>query len=261
MEATATLVAIAESLATAEATRRPTPPLTSKHPELTVADAYEIQSLNARARVEAGAEVVGHKIGLTAKPMQEMLGVDEPDFGRLFSDDVAESGISLDASELIAPRVEPEIAFILGGRLAGPGVTREDVIAATDYVVPALEVIDSRIADWKIKLVDTIADNASCARVVLGTKRTSISAVDLASETVDLKRNGNVVEHGAGEAVLGHPAEAIAWLANAVAGHGVELEPGHVLMPGSLTAAIDFEPGDGVRADFGTLGSVEVSCR
>ena len=189
-----------------------------------------------------------------------MIGVDEPDYGCLYADRVHDSGVAIAADDLIAPRVEPEIAFVLAEPLSGPGVSAEDVLAATTYVVPSIEVIDSRIADWRITLVDTIADNASCARVVLGDRRTAVGDVALAAAMVELRVNGEAVEHGSGAAVLGHPAKAVAWLANALAGHGVTLEAGHVLMPGSLTAAVPFAQGDHVVADFGPLGTVEVRC-
>jgi 2-keto-4-pentenoate hydratase len=188
--------------------------------------------------------------------MQEMLGVDEPDYGHLYADRVHETGTTIDPSALIAPRIEPEIAFVLGSELSGPRVTAEDVLAATDHVVPALEVIDSRIADWKIKLVDTIADNASCASVVLGSRRTAPADVDLAA-AVELQVDGGTVQQGTGAAVLDHPARAVAWLANALGGFGDGLEAGHVVMPGSLTAAIPLEPETVVTADFGLLGVVQ----
>jgi 2-oxopent-4-enoate hydratase len=259
----ATLSTIADRLMVAESAREPIAPLSAAHPDLTIAKAYEIQAINARSRAEtatSAARIVGHKIGLTAKAMQEMLGVDEPDYGCLHADRVLDDGAAIPAADLIAPRVEPEIAFVLADPLAGPGITAEDVLAATAYVLPSVEVIDSRIADWKITLVDTIADNASCARVVLGATRTSVADVALAAVQVELRVNGEPVQHGAGAAVLGHPAKAVAWLANALAEHGVTLQAGQVIMPGSLTAAVPFKQGDHVVADFGLLGSVEVHC-
>ncbi|EHN13034.1 4-oxalocrotonate decarboxylase [Patulibacter medicamentivorans] len=258
----ATLRAIAELLARAEGDRDPIAPPSATHPDLTVEEAYEIQAINARARAEdPAAAIVGHKIGLTSRAMQEMLGVDEPDYGCLYADRVLDGGASIAAADLIAPRIEPEIAFVLAEPLAtadGAAVTAQDVLAATAYVVPSIEVIDSRISDWRITLVDTIADNASCARVVLGATRTPPGDVDLAAAAVDLRVNGESLQRGVGSAVLGHPAEAVAWLANALAGHGVTLAAGQVLMPGSLTAAVPFERGDHVVADFGPLGAVEV---
>jgi 2-keto-4-pentenoate hydratase len=258
-----TLHTMADVLMLAEIGREPIAPLSAGYPDLTVAEAYEIQAINARSRaqsVTSPAPIVGHKIGLTSKAMQEMLGVDEPDYGCLYADRVLAGGTVIVAAELIAPRVEPEIAFVLAAPLAGPDVTAGDVLAATAYVLPSLEVIDSRIADWKIKLVDTIADNASCARVILGEQRTETADVALAAAGVELRVNGEPVQHGAGAAVLGHPAKAVAWLANALGGHGVTLEAGHVVMPGSLTAAVPLTAGDHVVADFGPLGSVETRC-
>jgi 2-keto-4-pentenoate hydratase len=258
-----TLHAMADVLMLAEIGREPIVPLSAAYPDLTVAEAYEIQAINARSRAQSAtspAPIVGHKIGLTSKAMQEMLGVDEPDYGCLYADRVHDSGVAIPAADLIAPRVEPEIAFVLAKPLAGPAVTTQEVLAATAYVVPSIEVIDSRIADWRITLVDTIADNASCARVVLGTTRTAVSDVALAAADVELRVNGEAVEYGAGAAVLGHPAKAVAWLANALSGHGVSLQAGHVVMPGSLTAAVPLTAGDHVVADFGPLGTVEVTC-
>jgi 2-keto-4-pentenoate hydratase len=247
----------------AEIGREPIAPLSAAYPDLTVAEAYEIQAINARSRAQSAtnrAAIVGHKVGLTSKAMQEMLGVDEPDYGCLYADRVLDSGAVIAQADLIAPRVEPEIAFVLAAPLAGPDVTARDVLAATEYVVPSIEVIDSRIAEWRIALVDTIADNASCARVILGEQGTNAADVALAAAAVELRVNGQPVQHGAGAAVLGHPATAVAWLANALAGHGVALEAGQVVMPGSLTAAVPLTAGDHIVADFGSLGSVEVRC-
>jgi 2-keto-4-pentenoate hydratase len=249
--------ALADALLLAELRREPLAPLSATRPELTVQDAYAIQAVDAASLAATHGGVAGHKIGLTSRAMQEMLGVDEPDYGHLYGDRVHRTGTTIDASALIAPRIEPEIAFVLGAPLSGPGVTPDDVLAATAHVVPALEVIDSRIADWKIALVDTIADNASCASVILGARRTAPATVDLAAAAVELRVDGQTVQQGTGAAVLGHPARAIAWLANALGRFGVGLEPGQVLMPGSLTAAVALEPGTVVRADFGPLGDVE----
>jgi 2-keto-4-pentenoate hydratase len=248
------LQSVADALRRAEDSGEPIAPISATHPELTAADAYAIQALNLRT------DVIGHKIGLTSRPMQEMLGVDQPDYGVLYGDRVHGSGVQLDVAGLIAPRIEPELAFILREDLAGPGVTARDVLAATESVVPALEVIDSRIRDWKITLVDTIADNASCHCAVLGTESRAAGDVDLPRAAVAMSVNGEVVHEGVGAAVLGDPAEAVAWLANALAGHGVSLRAGHVVLSGSITAAVPIAPGDHVVADFGPLGRVEVTC-
>jgi 2-keto-4-pentenoate hydratase len=248
---------IATALARAEEAGEPIAPLTVTNPELTVADAYAIQELNAAARTGGSyaPKIVGHKIGLTSLPMQQMLGVDEPDYGVLYSDRVHESGAAIETSKLIAPRIEPELAFVLDKDLEGGDVSVDQVLDATSHVVAALEVIDSRIADWKIKLVDTIADNASCGSAILGNEPISISDIDLVKARVELKRDGEVVDSGTGDAVLGHPAEAVAWLANALADFGVVLRKGEVILSGSITAAIPIEPGQEITADFGALGS------
>jgi 2-keto-4-pentenoate hydratase len=251
-----TVAELARELRQAAETRTPVPPIVARHPELTVADAYAIQSLNADGRATSG-----HKIGLTSQAMQEQLGVSEPDYGRIFADELFETGATVARADLIAPRVEPEIAFVLASGLGQGDVTAADVIAATDYVLPALEIIDSRIADWRIGLIDTVADNASCGRFVLGTQRTSLDDVVLAAAHVDLFVDGEEVAHGCGAAVLGHPAKAVAWLANTVGEFGVTLAAGDVIMPGSMTAAVPLEAGQDVVADFGPLGRVEVRCR
>jgi len=252
---------IARRLRAAEATGEPIPPLTLSYPDLTVEDAYRVQLENVKARTHRGARVLGHKVGLTSRAMQEMLGVGEPDYGHIFDDIVLASGDALSCKRLIAPRAEPEIAFVLASDLHGGQITAEQVMDSTDHVCPALEIIDSRIADWKIALADTVADNASCARVVLGTQATPIEGLDLAAASVGLHLDGELIEEGAGSAVLGHPAEAVAWLANALAAFGVTLKAGHIVLPGAMTRAVDIAPGSRVEANFGDLGLVEVYCR
>jgi 2-keto-4-pentenoate hydratase len=248
----------ARRLAEAERDRAPIEPLASQGLELDIVDAYEIQLLNIHQRLAAGATVRGHKVGLSSPAMQRMMGVDEPDYGHLLDDMfVFESG-TVPVGALCAPRVEVEVGFVLGSDLKGPGVTVADVIAATRFVMPAIEIIDSRIADWRIGLTDTIADNASSARVVLGAHATAIEGLDLRLIGALLSRNGEVVESGASGAVLGNPAVAVAWLANKVASFGVTLEAGHVILPGSCTRAVDVAAGDVVVAEFDRLGSVTV---
>lgn len=257
----ATLHGIADRLFLAELSGKPIAPLSEGRPTLTVADAYAIQAINVESRKATGAEIVGHKIGLTSKPMQEMLGVDEPDYGHIYSDRTHRSGHEIETAALIAPRIEPELAFVLREDLGGNDVTADDVLAATDYVLPSMEVIDSRIADWKIGLIDTIADNASCAGVVLGETRIDPAELDLTSISVDLLVGEEIVQTGTGDAVLGHPAAAVAWLANALGAFGVTLEAGEVVMSGSITAAVPLEAGARVHADFGEAGDVEVTVR
>lgn len=250
---------LARMLARAESSRSPIGQLAAVTGfDLSVADAYRIQLINIERRLRAGRRIVGQKVGLTSHAMQRMMGVDQPDFGHILDDMVLRGGEDCPAGELIAPRVEPEIAFVLAKELRGPGVTRADVIAATEYVTPAIEIIDSRIAGWKIGLADTIADNASSARIVLGDTKTAANSCDLSLVQMVLEKNGSVVESGTGAATLGHPAEAVAWLANRLSDFGTGLEAGGLVMPGALCRAIDVCGGDIIAATFDRLGTVTV---
>ena len=249
----------AEALRLAEGTRVAIPPLVQTFPGIDVVDAYEIQLRNIRRRLAAGATVYGHKVGLSSKAMQQMMGVDEPDYGHLLADMVLHEGTPVPASRYLLPRVEVEVGFVLGDDLPGEGCTVDDVLRCTEAVVPAIELIDSRIADWKIGLADTIADNASSAGLVLGKERRKPDEVDLTAIEAVLRINGEQVAAGRSDAVLGNPAVAVAWLAQKVAGFGVRLEAGHVVLPGSCTRAYDVRAGDDVVATFDGLGSVSVS--
>lgn len=250
---------VAELLARAEADRDPVVPLVDTHPEMDVVDAYEIQLLNIRRRVRAGATVLGHKVGLSSLAMQQMMGVDEPDYGHLLSDMEVSSVSPVEAGRYCYPRVEVEVGFILGATLPGDGCTEEDVLDATEAVAPAIELIDSRIRDWRIGLVDTIADNASSAGFVLGPERVKPRDIDLLGIDAVLRRNDEVVAQGRSDAVLGNPVTAVAWLARKVASFGVRLEAGHVILPGSCTRAVDARPGDDFVAEFAGLGTVTLS--
>lgn len=232
-------------------------PLTESQPGLEVADAYEIQSINIRREIDGGARIVGHKIGLTSPAMQQMMGVDIPDFGHLLDTMVPDAGRPVSLSGYVQPRVEVEIAFVLGAELRGPGITREDVEAATSHVLPCLELIDSRIENWRIGLMDTIADNASSAAVLLGGHQYPPDVIR-DPRTATLLVNGELVAEGSTADVLGHPAEAVAWLANALGEFGVPLEAGHLVLSGSCTRAIDVRPGDRVSARFEGLSPVDV---
>ncbi|HZT65130.1 MAG TPA: 2-keto-4-pentenoate hydratase [Acidimicrobiales bacterium] len=253
------LAAAAESLFDAQEKRVPVEPLTDVYEDLDVTAAYEIQLANIRRRVDAGDTIQGHKVGLSAKAMQQMLGVNEPDYGHLLESMFIFECDTIDVSRFIQPRVEIEVAFVLGRSLAGPGVTVADVIQATDFVLPSLEIVDSRVADWRIKLPDTIADNASSGAVVLGGSPTRLTDVDVRLIGATLRSNGELRETGASGAVLGNPVVAVAWLANKVASFGVTLEAGHVIMPGSCTRMIPVSAGDTVRAEFDRLGHVAVA--
>lgn len=251
--------AAADALAAAERDRTPIPPLRDTYPGLDVVDAYEIQLANIRERLDAGVTVHGHKVGLSSRAMQEMMGVDEPDYGHLLSDMAVQEDEPVSAGAYCYPRVEVEVGFVLGARLPGEGCTEEDVLAATEAVAPAIELIDSRITDWDIRIGDTIADNASSAGYVLGSDRVKATDLDLTAVDARLVRNGEQVAEGRSDAVLGNPVTAVAWLARKVASFGVTLEAGHVILPGSVHRAIDVRPGDTFEAVLDGLGSVRLS--
>ncbi len=248
----------ADLLRSAEQDRRPIDPLTQLFDDLDVVAAYEIQLRNIARQVEAGATIRGHKVGLSSPVMQQMMGVDEPDYGHLLDTMVIDQSDGIDTGRYCYPRIEVEVGYVLGATLPGEGCTREDVLAATDYVVPSLELIDSRIKDWKIALVDTIADNASSAGVIVGTGRARPDELNLADIEATLLRDDQKVASGNTSAVLGDPTECVAWLARKVAAFGVTLEAGHLILPGSCTRAFDIAPGQHFTAEFAGLGSVDV---
>jgi len=248
----------AQQLRDAELLRAPMDPLTVLYPGIDVEDAYEIALLNIRGRLAAGETVYGHKVGLSSPVMQQMMGVDEPDYGHLLSNMVFAEGEPVDTARFCYPRIEVEIGYVLGDSLPGEGCTVADVLAATEYLVPSIELIDSRIKDWKIGLADTIADNASSAGVMLGTGRIDPSTVDIGAILAVLYQGTEEIACGDAAAVLGDPTRAVAWLARTVARFGVRLEAGHVILPGSCTRAIDACPGDSYRAEFSELGSVSI---
>lgn len=252
------LEAIARQLLTAEETRKTIEPLTSQFEGFDVDTAYRVQLLGVKMKVQMGRKVVGKKIGLTSRGMQQLLGVNEPDYGHILDHMVLFEGQPCPRDALIQPKVEGEIAFVLGKDLVGPGVNVADVFRATEYIVPAIEIVDSRIRDWKIKLADTVADNASSALVCLGGKVTPPEAVDLRLVGMLLERNGVVVHTGAGAEVWGHPAAAVAWLANKLSEYGIKLEAGEIILSGAFTAAVDASQGDVFRVSFDRLGAVTV---
>ncbi|MFZ0832084.1 MAG: 2-keto-4-pentenoate hydratase [Mycobacterium sp.] len=250
---------LAANLAEAERSRIPIDPLTDENPTIDVVDAYEIQLVNIRQRVAEGARVVGHKVGLSSKAMQHMMGVDEPDYGHLLDEMEVFEDTPVKAGRYLYPRVEVEVGFVLAEDLPGAGCTEEDVIAATAAYAPAIELIDTRVTDWKIKLCDTIADNASSAGFVLGAARVEPTDIDIKTIDAVLTRNGEVVAKGRSDAVLGNPVTAVAWLARKVESFGVRLRKGDIVLPGSCTRAIDAGPGDQFVAEFDGLGSVRLT--
>lgn len=252
-------VALAEAselLLGAYSSRVPVEPLTEKFTGLTLEDAYQIQLLQVGQRTAAGARILGHKVGLTSAVMQRQMNVDQPDYGHLLDDMFYAEHLPIPASAFLQPRVEPEVAFVLCRDLRGPGVTTAEAVAAVDFVLPALEIIDSRIRDWKIGLLDTIADNASSGGVVLGSTPRRLGEIDLRLSGCVLRRRGEVAGTGAGGAVLGSPLTSLAWLANTVGARGVVLRAGHVVLPGSITASVAVADGDVFTATFAGLGSV-----
>ena len=249
---------LAAELAQAERSRVPISPLTAAQPGIDVVDAYEIQLINIRQRIAEGARVVGHKVGLSSEAMQQMMGVDEPDYGHLLNEMQVFEDKPVKASNYLYPRVEVEVAFILAADLPGADCTEEDVLAATEAFAPAIELIDSRISDWKIKLCDTIADNASSAGFVLGKQRVKPGDIDIKNIDAALTKNGEVVAQGRSDAVLGNPVTAVAWLARKVESFGVRLKAGDIVLPGTATRAIDVHAGDDCVAEFSGLGSVRL---
>ncbi|MDK2823530.1 MAG: 2-keto-4-pentenoate hydratase [Clostridia bacterium] len=236
---------------------KPIDALTNKYPDITIEDAYKIQLENVSKKVNSGKTIVGKKIGLTSRAMQSMLGVPEPDYGHLLDDMVGEEELPIELSTLLQPKVEAEIAFVLKDELKGPGVTLAKVLQATEGVIPSFEIIDSRIKDWKIKIQDTIADNASSAMVILGSQLVPIKEVDLKHMGMVLEKNGQIIDTAAGAEALGHPALAVAWLANKLAQYDISLKPGEIILSGSLTKAYEVTGNDTFLATFAGLGTVK----
>ena len=234
-------------------------PVTELVPGLDVDDAYAVQLETINVQLANGRKITGKKIGLTSLAMQQSLGVGEPDYGHLLDDMAYENNTTVPFDRLLQPKVEGEIAFILKKDLVGPNVTSFDVMLATDYVVPALEIVDSRIKDWKIKLEDTVADNGSSALYVLGDNPTKLTDIDLKMVGMTLSKNGKLVNSGIGAAALGDPAKCVAWLANKLAAYGITLKAGEVILSGALSAAIPAEPGDSFTAKFSHFGEVTVT--
>ena len=234
--------------------RRTVPPLIARDPALTIDDAYAI-SLDALARRRRdGERVIGKKIGVTSKAVQDMLGVHQPDFGFLTDRMLVAGEIDIATHGLIQPRAEAEIAFILKSALNGPGVTPEQVIDATEAIAPCFEIVDSRIQDWKIGIIDTIADNASCGIFVLGEARADPRNFDLPGLKVTVTKNGAPLSEGYGSAVQGDPAQAVAWLANTLGAYGVTLDAGDVILSGSLVPLEDARPGDVFEMELEGVG-------
>lgn len=249
----------ASSLLEAEKTKLVIKPLTVSYPDITVDEAYYIQLEQIRRKVDNGAIIVGKKIGATSQAIQQMFQVNQPDYGHLLDDMMFVEGEAILIDQYIQPKVEFEIAFVLKKDLKGPNVTVLDVIEATDYIVPAIEIIDSRIEDWQIQFEDTVADNGSSAGAVIGGKPTSLENIDLAHIGMVVYKNGEYLDSAAGASVLGNPLRAVAWLANSLGKYDVSLKAGEVVLSGALTAAVPIEANDAFTAAFDHIGSVSVS--
>ena len=257
----ATIESLGDALFDALRQRRTLAPLTSRHADITVDDAYRISLRFLARRQAAGERVIGKKIGVTSKPVQDMLGVFQPDFGFLTDAMQYADGatVSLSQSGLVQPRAEGEIAFMLKTDLQGPGVTRDDVLAATAWVAPCYEIVDSRIDDWKIKIQDTVADNASCGVFVVGTQHTDPRTLDLAAASMQMWKNGAPAGSGVGAAVQGHPAEAVAWLANTLGAFGIPFKAGELILSGSLAPLVPAVAGDRFTMQIEGLGGCSIT--
>ncbi|HEY5135949.1 MAG TPA: fumarylacetoacetate hydrolase family protein [Candidatus Nanopelagicales bacterium] len=249
---------LAAALYDARLTRVPVPPLTEADPGLTMADGYLVQQGVVRRYLADGDRVVGYKLGLTSQPMQQMLGVDSPDFAPVMASHVHVDGAQIALADYIAPKLEAEIALVLGAELSGPDCTPLDVLRATDGVVASIELVDSRVADWRIKLPDTVADMASSGAIVVAGRATAVSDVDLRTLGMVFTRDGEVIATGAGAAALGNPAAAVAWLVRTLHPLGAGLPAGSVVMTGALHAAVPVAAGETYRAEFDRLGAVSV---
>ncbi len=248
----------AEDILRAERERKVIPQLTKTFPNIEIEDAYRIQDIWAEARIKAGARMVGHKIGLTSRAMQMASKMTEPDYGRILDDAFYNDGAQIKASTFLKPRLEVELAFIMGEDLSGPNTRIYDVMRATEFVVPALEIIDYR-TEVPRAICDTIADNAAFAAIVTGGRPVRPMDVDIRWVGATLSKNGIIEESGVSAAIMGHPAAGIAWLVNKLHAVGAKLEKGQIVLAGSFTRPVDIAAGDVIHADYGPLGAIGVS--
>lgn len=250
---------LAVELMAAEVDRTPIQAFSERYPDLTQEEAYRIQLANSEAKVRSGARVIGMKVGYTSRATQQQFGIDEPVFGLLMDRGVRRDGEEIPYSEMISPKIEPEIACLLKHDLKGPGVTVAHALAAIAGVMPAFELVDSRFRDWKANAIDMTADNVGGWGIVLGGRLTPVQTLDLRTIGVMLERNGRVVSTGSGAAALGNPADVLAWLANKLARFNLGLSRGQIVITGSLVRAEPIEPGDCYRAAFDRIGAVSAT--
>jgi 2-oxo-hept-3-ene-1,7-dioate hydratase len=247
----------ADILMAAERDRKQAVQLSQTFPGITLEDSYAISTEVANRKIAAGARLIGHKVGLTSKAMQRSSQIDEPDYGHLLDNMMIADGAKVAHDSYCRPRIEIELAFILGKRLMGPGVGLPDVLRATEYVVPAIEIVDARLQDPR-KIVDTVADNGAAAGIAIGGRPVGPLDFDLRWVGGIMYRNSEIEETGVAAGVLGHPALGVAWLANKLGQHGIALEPGHLVLAGSFTRVVFAQKGDTLHADFGSLGGIAV---
>jgi 2-oxo-hept-3-ene-1,7-dioate hydratase len=247
----------ADTIIEAQTTRQQATQLSVTFPNINFEDAYAISTEVAKRRMTAGEKLIGHKVGLTSKAMQASSQIDEPDYGYLFENMMVADGAKVPHENYCAPRVEIELAFVLGKPLKGPGLGLTDVLRATEYVVPAIEIVDARMVNPR-KIFDTISDNGAAAGIVVGGRPVGPMDIDLRWVGGLMYRNSEIEETGVAAGVLGHPAMGVAWLANKLGSLGTPLEAGHLVLAGSFTRVVWAQKGDTIRADFGSLGSISL---
>lgn len=255
----AKIIEIADELVAAGKNRVPVPLLTKRYPEMVVEDSYRVQRVWQQRNIEAGRKLVGHKIGLTSRAMQMATGITEPDYGTIFDDMIFESGTVFEHAKYTKPRIEVELSFVLKHELRGPGITILDVARATEYVIPSLEILDSRIEMEGRTIVDTISDNAAMGCMVIGGRPIKVDEMDLRWIGGVLYRNEVIEETGIAAGVLGNPMTGVAWLANKIAPHGDALAAGEIILAGSFTRPVGADVGDTITVDYGPLGVL--TCR
>ena len=247
----------ADILMEAEKTRKQAVQISTTYPGITIEDAYAISTECAKRRIAAGRKLIGYKVGLTSKAMQRSSMIDEPDYGYLHDDMLIADGAKVQHANYCRPRVEVELAFVMGKALKGPGVTLTDVLRATEYVLPALEIVDARIQDPR-KIFDTVSDNGAAAGIVMGGRPVGPMDVDLRWVGGIMYVNSEIEETGLAAGVLGHPALGVVWLANKLGQNGITFEPGHVVLAGSFTRVVFAKKGDTLHGDFGPLGGISL---
>jgi 2-keto-4-pentenoate hydratase len=256
-----TIATVAKALDAAWRERAPMPPITASYPDVDLAGAYAVQAAWTGMRVQRGEKIIGRKIGLTSPAIQAQLGVSEPDYGALWESSFYETedgAVTIPAGDFLQPRVEGEVAFLIGKSLRGPHITAEDVLQATDAYALGVEIVDSRIADWKIKLIDTIADNASYGGFTLGPWDKTLVGKDLGALEMKILHNGELAAEGLSSAAFGHPAKSTAWLANKLLEFGVSLEPGDVVISGGITKMLPVTAGDDFVFSLSTQPSLKI---